>query len=112
MKTASCKAKGRRLAAELKELLLRYAPDLESGDILVTPSGVKGPDLCLSPRAKLKFPLAIECKNQESIAIWEALKQAESHQKTDKEVSVLFFKRNKSKIYVALDAEEFVKWIS
>jgi hypothetical protein len=102
MKTSSAKAKGKRCAQEVKELLLEYAL-LEDGDVVVTPSGVPGVDLHLSPLAFKEFPFAIECKNQESIQIWQALKQAESHQPG---IPTLFFKRNRSELYCALKASD------
>lgn len=108
MKTSSCKAKGRRAAAQVKELILKYFPELEQDDVLVTPSGVTGPDLSLSPKAKSLVPLVIECKNVEALNVWAALTQAESHKKQADLMSVLFFKRNKSKLYAALDAEELL----
>lgn len=113
MKTSSAKAKGRRCAQEVRELLLKYAPELAAGDIYVTPSGVTGPDVGLSPHALGFYPFVIECKNQESIQIWKALEQAESHQ--DKEAPktpLLFFRRNHSKLYVALEAEAFLRLVS
>lgn len=110
MRTGSCKAKGRRCAVEVKELLEKYAPDLRPGDLVVTPSGVTGPDLLLSPAARELYPFTVECKNQEAIQIWAALKQAESHA-ADDEVGVLFFRRNRSKLYVAMDAEQFVRMV-
>lgn len=108
MRTSSAKAKGRRCGQEVKELFLALAPELEEGDVLVTPSGVTGPDLHLSPKAKTVYPFAIECKNQESIQIWKALEQSESHVSGD-EIPVLFFKRNRSKLYVALSADQFIR---
>ena len=110
MKTSSAKAKGKRCAQEVKELLVSGAPVLDGDDIVVTPSGVPGVDLHLSPAAKTFYPFAIECKCQESIAIWQALKQAESHPFGD-EIPILFFKRNRSKLYVCLEAEQFIKLI-
>jgi hypothetical protein len=110
MKTASCKAKGRRLAQEIKDLLLKYAPDITDRDIQVTPSGVTGPDLHLSAHADTKFPFVIECKNQEKLNIWNALSQLDKHDGWG--TKVLFFRRNKSKTYVTLEAEEFLKLVS
>lgn len=111
MRTSSAKAKGRRAATETKELLERYAPDLRPGDIEVTSSGATGEDLKLSPAARELYPFAVECKNQERIEIWAALGQAESHVKHEGQHGVLFFRRNRSKLYVAMDAEAFVKLI-
>ena len=107
MKSASAKAKGRRCAQELKDLILRIMQGMQEDDILVTPSGVTGPDLILSPLAKKILPWAVECKNVEALNIWAALKQAEAEARSG--LPLLFFRRNRTKLYVALDAEEFIK---
>lgn len=111
MKTSSAKAKGRRACQDTKELLLKHAPTLQEGDILVTSSSVTGEDLILSPAAQLTYPLVFECKNQETIKIWSALEQAESHCKTPNRTPVLTFKRNRSEMYCALKFEDFLKLI-
>ncbi len=109
MKPASAKAKGRALAKEVKELLLRYAPHLQPDDIVVTSSGDTGEDLKLSPAARDAYPIAPECKKQESLNIWAALKQAEGH--STRYPGVVFFQRNRSKVYVAMEAEAFLKLV-
>lgn len=108
MKTSSAKSKGRRAAAEVKELLYNHSHGLQEGDFIITSSSVTGRDLLLSPLALQQFPFAIEVKNQEKLSIWEALKQAETHVQTDRELPLLFFKRNRSELYVALKAHDFL----
>lgn len=110
MKTSSAKAKGRRCAKEVRELLLQYAP-LGDKDIFVTSSGETGADLKLSEEALKRYPLAIECKNVEKLNIWAALEQADGHH-TEDQIPVVFFKRNRSNLYAALDAEAFVALLS
>jgi hypothetical protein len=87
---------------------MKNAP-LEDADIVVTPSGVPGVDLHLSLKAFKEFPFAIECKNQESISIWAALKQAESRKPG---LPVLFFKRNHSELYVSLKASDLMSLLN
>lgn len=107
MKTSSAKAKGRRCAQEVKELILRFfGTGIAEDDVTVTPSGVTGPDLTFSPLAKKYLGLAIECKNVEALNIWKALEQAENEGRYG--VPTLFFRRNRSKLYVALEADEFL----
>jgi len=108
MKTSSAKSKGRRLCATVRELLLKDVPELQPDDIIVTPSGVTGEDLRLSPLARTIFPIAIECKNQEKLNIWAALEQSETHAK-EKQIPVLFFSRNRDKLYVSLSGEKFIE---
>jgi len=111
VKTSSCKAKGRRCSQDVKDLLILHANNLiHPDDIVVTPSGVTGPDVLFSPLASRMYPFIVECKNQERISIWEALKQSESHmrnQSNDK-FPILFFKRNHSDLYVSLKADTFI----
>jgi hypothetical protein len=66
-----------------------------------------GVDLHLSPRAQRDFPFAIEAKNVEKLNIWDALAQA-AEQAGDK-TPIVFFKRANSKLYVALDADAFLR---
>lgn len=113
MKTKSAKAKGRRAASELRESLLEFAPELDEGDIAVTPSGTPGEDLWLSPKARGIYPYAFEVKNVEKLNVWEALDQAESHAEkaTDgmNRAPALVFRRNRSKTYVAIELSEFLR---
>jgi len=111
MKTASAKAKGRRLCQKVKETLLSWAPDLSGDDIVVTSSGDTGEDLKLSPAARAVYPLAIECKNQESINIWAALEQARGHQREDAFPAVCFTRNREARVYVAMDLEHFLRLV-
>lgn len=110
MKTSSAKNKGRRACQEVRDLLFKFAPDLKPDDIQVTPSGVTGEDLHLSPAAQEVYPLTIECKNQEKLELWAAIKQSESHAKEGR-YPTLFFRRNHSELYVVLKAEHFMKLV-
>lgn len=110
MKTSSLKAKGRRLAQAAKEAILATHPTLEDADLVVTPSGVTGPDIMLSPKAAKVFPFLVECKNRETLNIWDSLKQASKHiLKGYNLYPLLIFSRNHSKIYVAMELEHFLK---
>lgn len=111
MKTSSAKAKGRRCAKEVKDLMHFYDADLQDDDINVTSSGETGEDLKLSPRARQTYPLSIECKNVEKLNIWQALEQTESHVKEGR-LPILFFRRNRSKLYCTLEAKEFLALIA
>src|SRR5687768_14572001 len=109
---AAAKAKGRRGVFEVRDLLYKYAPDLKPGDILAPTGSVPGADIHLSPAAKEIYPFAIEVKYQESISIWEAIKQSRSHADAHAGCEpLLFFKRNNSELMVCLRAEEFIRMI-
>ncbi len=113
MKPASAKAKGRKLANEVKEILLEWCPDLQSGEIRVTPSGAVGEDLTLSPKAREIYPYVIECKNVEKLNIHEALAQAKQHWikrgKKESEFPITIFTKNRADIFAALSLEDFLK---
>ena len=81
MKTSSAKAKGRRLqdyvVKKLKEKYLNNS--LEDDDVKPAIMGETGTDIKLSPLAKSFIPFDIECKNQEKLNVWSALKQCEAN---------------------------------
>jgi len=107
---ASRKAKGRNAAKALREALLEAIPHLEPGDIAVTPSGVTGPDLYLSPKAQKALPFTFEVKNQEKLNFWDAIKQSEGHPTDDKK-PVLVFKRNNQPLRVLISLELFLSLV-
>ena len=110
MNTRSGKAKGRRLQNKIRDLLLEEFKDLEPDDIRTAIMGETGEDIKLSPAARRKIPYSFECKNQEKINIWESLNQAEEN--SGDYPPVLIFKRNRSKTYVTLELEDFLKLIN
>jgi hypothetical protein len=112
MRTSSRKAKGRKGCQDVKELLHKHAPHLQNDDILVTSSGVPGIDITLSPLAGVTYPINIEVKNQEKIQIWQAIEQCEAHKNPYGRIPALFFRRNRSDLYVTLKAEEFIKLLA
>jgi hypothetical protein len=118
MKTSSAKAKGRAAVAAVKALLHKYKPVLDLDDIVMPAGSQPGADIHLSPHAKRFYPFAIEVKCQESLNVWSALKQTESHLPkppvggSQSIMPLLFFKRNRTELYCALKAEDFVKLIS
>jgi len=109
MKTSSKKAKGRKLQDYVKTQLLKKFKSLEKDDIKSAIMGETGEDIKLSPAAKRKIPYSFECKNQERLSLWSSLEQAEGNSKKRK--PVLVFKRNRSKIYAAIEFSEFIKLI-
>ena len=102
MKTASAKAKGRRLQQWVAKMLVEHlgadAEDLES-----RPMGSSGEDIIMGKLTRQKFPYSVECKNQEAVNVWKAYEQAESNSKQYEPVVVI--KRNQHKPLVVVDAE-------
>ena len=109
MRASSAKAKGRRAAAEFQQLLLARFPELHPDDIRITPSGVNGEDLQLSPKARELLNFHFEIKNQERFNIWEALKQSKNHGKSK---PVVVFKRNRTPFHVCMEVETFLDLIA
>jgi hypothetical protein len=107
MKPSSCKAKGRLCAKQVKEMILKCNPDLHEDDVVVASSGQTGEDILLSAKARGLLPISAECKNVERLNIWEAIEQAQSNCKGH--LPVVFFRRNRSDIYAAVPAEEFLR---
>ena len=111
MKTRSGKAKGRRLQNKIRDVLLEHFSDkLEPDDIRSQIMGMSGEDIVLSPAARKLIPYSFECKNQEKLNIWSSLEQADSN--SGNYPPVLIFKRNRSKTYVTIELEEFIKLIN
>lgn len=106
---ASKKAKGRRLQKEVAKKIIEKLC-LEEDDVRSTSMGKAGEDIEMSPVAQKYFPFSIECKNQESMNIWRALKQAESQNRKRKPLVV--FKRNRSETYCALKFDDLLDLIS
>ena len=105
MKTSSAKAKGRKLQQWMRNLLIEKL-EVHPEDIESRSMGASGEDLIMARAAREKFPMSIECKNQEKVNVWESYKQAEDN--SGKYEPVVIIKRNKSKPLVVVDAEYFV----
>ena len=105
MKTSSAKQKGRKLQQWMRGLLIQklgvHPEDIESRSM-----GSQGEDLIMARAAREKFPLSIECKNQESVNVWKSYEQAAENSGEYEPIVVI--KRNQSKPLVVIDAEYFV----
>lgn len=105
---AAAKAKGRNLQNEICQRVSKITgvPWGKDQDIEGRPMGQSGVDVILRGRAKQLFDFQIECKNQEKWSILAWIKQAQSNTK-DGETWLLFFKRNHTKTFVAMEADTF-----
>jgi len=105
MKTSSAKQKGRKLQQWMRDILIQklgvHPEDIESRSM-----GSQGEDLIMARAAREKFPLSIECKNQESVNVWKSYEQASENSGEYEPIVVI--KRNQSKPLVVIDAEYFV----
>lgn len=112
-KTRAAKmAKGNRLRKQIKEMRLKYAPQLQDGDIMLAPSSVPGVDEWQSPAAEKVYPISSEMKNQETTHIWEWWQQTVKNTKKGTEPA-LFFSRNREKEpLVVVRAELFISMLA
>jgi hypothetical protein len=85
----------------LIEELEIHPEDIESRSM-----GAGGEDLIMARAAREKFPLSIECKNQEKVNVWKAYEQCHANSKDYEPVVVI--KKNNFKPLVVVDAEYFV----
>tara|TARA_R110000765_G_scaffold162561_1_gene267337 strand:- start:1811 stop:2143 length:333 start_codon:yes stop_codon:yes gene_type:complete len=107
MKTASVKAKGRTLQKWLVEALVKHL-GLSPLDVESRPMSAAGEDIIMGNESRKRFPMSVECKNQEHVNVWKAYEQAEKNTPEGTEACVVI-KRNRSKPLVVVDAEYFIK---
>jgi hypothetical protein len=112
MKPKSTKSKGRKAAMEVQRMFLKTFPMLEVDDIRVTPSGVQGEDLQLSPRAREVLPYSFEMKNKERLNIWDALEQSKTHVAKNNHKPVVIFRRNRTPFHVCMEMDTFLELIA
>ena len=110
MLTSSAKQKGRRLQQKVRDLILETFSGLEEDDVRSTSMGAGGEDILLSPLARKKVPLAIECKNQEAFGnavMWNSIKQAQEN--SNGHIPTVVFSKNREKEYVILSLTDLMK---
>lgn len=107
MKPRSAKAKGRRFQQEVRDLLLKLAPELEPDDVRSTSMGAGGEDILFSPAARRIYPLSIECKNVEKIRIWDGIDQAREN--CGPHIPAVVFKKNGEEPYIAVPFMKFLE---
>lgn len=99
--SVNSRAKGARFERELAKMLREYGYEAERG---CQHSGGKD-----SPDVKCNLlNTHIEAKNVEALNIWKALEQSQRDAGED-EMPIVVFKRNRSRVYVALPFEDFMK---
>lgn len=108
MKTATAKAKGRRLQQWFRDKLIETL-EVPEDDVRSTAMGQSGEDILLSHDARMKFPFSIECKNQERLNLWSAWEQANSNKGIYSPLLVV--KRNGVQPLVVLEADTFMELV-
>ncbi len=112
IKTASAKSKGRALqqwtCQKISDLLgIPWGKDelISSREM-----GQAGTDVRLIGEAQERFPFSVECKNQETWAIPQWIRQAQANQKKGTHW-LLVAKRNRTKPVVIMDAVVFFRYL-
>jgi hypothetical protein len=108
---ASRKAKGRRFQQEIRDDLIKRL-SLNPGDILSTPMGQAGSDLYLSPEARKWFPFAVECKNQEKVALWPWWDQCTTNAAKEDLAPLLLIKRSRTEPLAVLWWDDFLAMVA
>lgn len=90
----SRKQKGRAFQQRIRQDLIDSL-GINPGDILSTAMGQAGCDLYLSPAARARFPFGVECKAQESVALWQAWKQCVCNATEEELAPLLLIKRSR-----------------
>jgi hypothetical protein len=79
--------------------------DLEDDDVRSVSMGASGEDILLSPAARRRIPLSLECKNREKIAVYGFYEQAKQNAGGYEPCVVL--KQNRSRPLVVVDCVYF-----
>ncbi len=108
MKTASGKAKGRKLQQIVRDKILEAFPTLEPDDCRSTSMGASGEDIQLSPAARKLFPYSVEAKARASISVYAWYQQAKTNAPKGME-PLLVIKQNYGKPLVVIDLDSFME---
>ena len=111
IKTQSAKAKGRKLQQWVRNVILELIHTLEPDDVKSTSMGAGGEDVQLSPAARKKLPISIECKARKSIAVYSYYAQAKENCPKDIE-PVVIIKADRKSPLALVDAEFFLRAVS
>ncbi len=106
----SRKNKGRSLQIYVAKAISHYTGIPYGKDELISSRimGCSGNDVVLIGEAKKKFPWSVECKNVESINIWNVKDQAESNLE-DFDNWLIVMKKNGQKPLAILDFDVFME---
>lgn len=109
MKPSSAKAKGRTFQQWVRDKIISTF-GLEFDDVRSVSMGASGEDILLSPVARQRCPISVECKARDRIAVYGFYEQAQENAKGKGE-PVVFIKQNRSSPLVVVDAEYFLNLI-
>jgi hypothetical protein len=106
----SCKAKGRRLQQEVRDVLRQIGTPygLVDGDIESRGMGQAGVDIILSPAAQRVFDLAVECKNVENLNVAKVFKEHYAKYEALSALKLLIHTKNHHETLVTMKLNDFI----
>lgn len=108
----SRKEKGRKFQQQIaSDIQQNY--NLSEFDVVSRPMGSPGLDIMLSEKARKVFPFGLECKWQDTLAIWNWMKQCTRNSDEDNLTPLLLMKFNytpkKSWVWAMMKHDDFTK---
>ena len=79
--------------------ILEAFPELGDGDAVSTSMGAGGEDVRMSPAARARVPLSIECKNVEKINVWAAPRAGDGERASGRVAVPRVFTRNRAPVW-------------
>jgi hypothetical protein len=107
MKTASAKAKGRVTQKKVASKITEYL-GLEEGDVVSRPMGSGGIDIMMSPKAKKRLPLSIECKHTKKHPSTKEMDQAERNRAECTKAAIAWQPHGSGQILITMDIDDFL----
>lgn len=111
IKTQSAKAKGRNLQKHVRDVILKVF-GLEEGDVESCSMGASGVDIKMSPKARQKLPISIECKKTKKTPNRSELEQASNNSYDSTIGAVVWCPHGKgpNASMIMFDLNEFLDW--
>jgi len=108
VKTASAKAKGRKLQQFVRDSFINMLKPwgVEPEDVKSTSMGAGGEDVQLSPFARNLLPVSVECKSHKSMSIYKLYEQAEEN--AGEHEPLLVVKANHKKPLAVIDFDYYL----
>lgn len=109
MTPKTAKAKGRGFQQKIRDMILEEFPELAGDDCVSTSMGAGGEDIRLSPAARKRLPVQIECKKRKAIAVFRDYEQCAKHGAHE---PLVFLEEDRRKPLVLMDAKFFIRLLA
>ena len=108
MRIQSNKAKGRLGQQEIRDMLLKWFPELSKADVRSTSMGCPGDDILLSTAAQKIMPWNIEVKRKKKIGAVRFMEQASEHGTGE---PVAFFREDRGEWFASVSADYLMRLV-